>query len=673
MIIHRKFNELPLSCIEPQGWLRRYLETQRDGLTGHLEMAGYPFNTRGWGAARIAQPRKRLFWAPYEQYGYWVDGMARCGHLLGDPFLIGKAKKQIDYVLQHADADGYLGPGIIKPRGNHHRWPHAIFFRALIAHCSATNDKRIPAALRRHYLAERTPHFEHRDVCNVETMLWAYEQTGDKRLLRHAEKTYRMYNERIHTESKDAEEKALAAGGDTTVDGMLAGGPGYSHGVVYNEICKLGAILYSYTGSRRHLRATVNAFRKIDRHHMLIGGVCSSTERLRGCGALDGCETCVIADYTWSVGHLLQITGRAEYADRIERACFNAAPGAVTGDFKALQYFSGSNQVLADRHSNHTPYRTGNSRMSYRPYQDAMCCPGEVHRIMPNYAARMWLDDGAGGLVAALYGPCRITAEVGDRRQPVTIVQETQYPFGERIDLSIRTIKPVRFALTLRIPGWCRHAQVLVNGRRHAAKLGPASFVRVTQTFEHNDRITLILPMRLKLTRWPGGGIGIERGPLVYALRIEEQWRVDRRDSRVQEFPAWSIYPAGPWNYALDLGVKDLEDKVRVVHRPYTFEPWSITGTPIELHVPARRVRGWKTVKRRRITSQVGSLAKKITFTGDFTLTPPLPDPRGLEKRLGKKVETVTLVPFGCTNLRLAIFPSAKPMPRRRAGSATRG
>ena len=130
-------------------------------------MAGYPFNPRGWGAVRIAQPRKRLFWAPYEQYGYWVDGMTRCGHLLGDPFLIGKAKKQIDYVLQHADADGYLGPGIIKPRGNRHRWPHAIVFRALIAHCSATNDKSILAALRRHYLAERTPHFEHRDVCQT--------------------------------------------------------------------------------------------------------------------------------------------------------------------------------------------------------------------------------------------------------------------------------------------------------------------------------------------------------------------------------------------------------------------------------------------------------------------------------------------------------------------------
>jgi hypothetical protein len=43
--------------------------------------------------------------------------------------------------------------------------------------------------------------------------------------------------------------------------------------------------------------------------------------------------------------------------------------------------------------------------------------------------------------------------------------------------------------------------------------------------------------------------------------------------------------------------------------------------------------------------------------SGDFSFTPGLPEPNTLAKRLGKKTETITLVPYGCTNLRVTIFP----------------
>ena len=42
------FKLAQISEIEPQGWLRQFLEFQREGLTGHIEAAGYPFNTGMW-------------------------------------------------------------------------------------------------------------------------------------------------------------------------------------------------------------------------------------------------------------------------------------------------------------------------------------------------------------------------------------------------------------------------------------------------------------------------------------------------------------------------------------------------------------------------------------------------------------------------------------------------
>ena len=42
---------------------------------------------------------------------------------------------------------------------------------------------------------------------------------------------------------------------------------------------------------------------------------------------------------------------------------------------------------------------------------------------------------------------------------------------------------------------------------------------------------------------------------------------------------------------------------------------------------------------------------------GHFRLTPPLPDPETLKGRLSDEIEIITLVPYGCTKLRITIFP----------------
>jgi DUF1680 family protein len=532
--------------------------------------------------------------------------------------------------------------------GDFHRWPHAVLFRALMAHHSATGDARIVPALARHYLSNTSPHSAGREVCNVEALLWTYEQTGDKRLLDHALQAYNEYNR-------------LSPDDDTALKNLMSSKRATEHGVTFNEIGKLGAVLYRYTGNETYLQATLNAYRKLDRDQMLVDGVPSSSEHLRGKDPLDSHETCDIADYTWGVGYLLLATGQADYADKIERACFNAAPGAVRSDFKALQYYSCPNQIVADASSNHNLHWRGSAWMSFRPNPGTECCPGDLNRIMPNYVARMWLSDGKHGLVAAMYGPSRVTATVS-KGQTVTLVEKTSYPFSEQIEFEIHTAAPVRFALHLRIPGWCRQAQVMINGRPITQTLKPASFVTLRRTFAAGDRVTLILPMKIKTQTWPRGGLSVERGPLAYALRVEEDWRIDPDDPRsTPEFPAWNLYPASRWNYALALDPKRPEQDIEVIHHPATNDPWSIRTAPIELRVPARRVAGWRMVKAKAIISQTWAKGKfkNKRIQGQFSFTPQLPGPDALTRRLGKRLETISLVPYGCTKLRIAVFPHA--------------
>lgn len=651
MAPRQRLCEVAISRVAPEGWLRRYLELQREGLTGHLEQAGYPFDTGGWSNPRIKALRGEP-WFPYEQTAYWHDGMIRCAYLLQDPDLLARALKPIRFVLAHPDRDGYLGPPPLKGPGNLIRWSHAVFFRAVMAHHGATGDRSILRTLSRHYLSRTCPHTNDRDVCNVEIMCWLYGQTGDRRLLREAGRAYRGWTRRYPKH-------------DCTAANLLSGRRATEHGVTFNEFSKLGAVLAMHNNDRRLLRASINAYRKVDRDQMLIDGVPSSSEALKGRDPLDSHETCDIADFTWSMGYLLMATGEAACADKIERACFNAAPGAVRADFKALQYFSCPNQVVADHASNHNQYHAFyRAYMAFAPNAGTECCPGAVNRIMPNYAARMWMRDGRGGLVAALYGPSRIALRIGaGRGTEVTVVQETDYPFGERVDFQFRCARSTRFPFSVRIPAWCRRAAVLVNGVPwHGARPEAGTFVTLDRTFAPNDRVTVLLPMNLRLSRWPRGGVGIERGPLAYALRIEEDWRVhDTQDRCSPEFPAWDLYAASPWNYALAVSPRKLAEQIELLRRPMSPEPWSIHAAPLELRVPARRVRGWALVRRRFAPVRGLKNGRPVTHRAQAPswITPPLPDPRTLQARLGRSVETVTLVPYGCTKLRISVFPWA--------------
>ncbi len=103
------FNEISISKIKPSGWLKTFLQTQADGLTGNLEQAGFPFDRIGWDRFEIStcEVNDNPEWWVYGQTAYWLDGMERCGELLSDEKLLNKASKSFIYVIENIDEDGY--------------------------------------------------------------------------------------------------------------------------------------------------------------------------------------------------------------------------------------------------------------------------------------------------------------------------------------------------------------------------------------------------------------------------------------------------------------------------------------------------------------------------------------------------------------------------------------
>ncbi len=639
-------HSLAPGAVEPGGWLRGMLEKQAAQLGSQLPQISWPFTAAYWSGEEKVDGVNEDTWWPWEQKAYWLDGAARLALVLKDERLMAQVRASTDYTLTHAAENGYLGPKNFEdPKGDFHRWPQNVLFRALAALGDAQSipggaeNIDIPDALRRHYLGDNASYgTPTRNVTNIEAMIWAYSHNGDPRLLALAENAWKEYM----TVAKDPEH------GDLSPLRVFAATPINAHGCTYAETMKLPAILYLATGKDEYLKFAEAAERRIFDHHMLIDGIPSTSEWYRTVTSLDSHETCDISDHTWSWGYMLMATGDAIWADRVERACFNAAPGAIKNDWKALQYFSCPNQFLATLNSDHSVMAHGGRMMAYQPNpgQATACCGGNVHRIFPNYTIRMWMKTGDGGLAAVLYGPSKVKATVGAGKQPVEITQTTRYPFEEEIHFKIDTARAVSFPLSLRIPTWCERPRLTVNGTQVAVRSNNKGFAVLQRTFHPGDQVTLTLPMKLAVTHWPQDGIGIAHGPLVYSLAIKENWtpRVEPKYTTA-EFPSWEATPASAWNYGIALDPAKLNSQVEIKRIPAAdqgeeFDPWG--NPPISLTVPARKIEDWE------LQPNPDNPAQRFT--------PPLPELN--TSRVSESLERVTLVPYGSTQLRVTIFPA---------------
>ncbi len=616
------YDEYDITDISPAGWLQNWFTIQKHGYTGHIDSVGYPFNTGMWKVKIKVLPEGNPFWWPYEQTAYWIDGAARCGYFLGDNELINKADDQIRYVFDNPRETGELGP----KHFTDDKWAHVVFFRAVMAKYMATKDQAILDAMVKHYNATADQYLTgFRNYFNIEILCWLYGKTGNKEMLDLAVKIFKNFEQEEHI----------------TLSRMLSDTIPHDHGVTYLENIKIPAILYAYTGEDKYLEASINAYRKIDRYHMLIDGIQSSVEQLQGKLPHMAHETCDISDFIWSTGYMLMITGDAKWGDKLERAFYNAGFGAVSKDFTSHQYYSAPNQFIADLRSSHwdcahdwfNQRRKGSQ--AYLAAHTPECCTGNLNRIAPNYCSRMWLKDADKGITAALYGPSTLTTTVGKGQHEVTIQQKTNYPFSEEILFEIKSDQKTTFPFHFRIPGWCKKARIFINGQEIKQDLEPGTFATIEREFKPNDIIKLSLPMDLYLATLPYNGVAVERGPIVYSMPIKAKRTKLEDDKSSSIFTSWEMQPDTTWQYALDLAQPELNSKVEIIHDPMPENPWIMETTPIKLKVPAYEVYNWDLFKDR--------------------YTPILPSTLEITEE-----KQITLVPLGTTFLRLTIFPDMK-------------
>ena len=632
-----------LRQIHPEGWLQTMLLNQRNGLTGYLDTIAYPFDAhgQGWGAeepyvggGRDAEGKQSVYWVPYEQSAYYFDGVIRCGYLLHDNFLIDKATRAIYATIAHASMDGVLEARL--SLGENRRWPHAVFFRAWMAQYEQTGDERILQAMERHFLND-TVTLRGRDLCNIESMWWLYTKTGNKDL----------YKKIMSLRGSNG----LGAFMEEELGDFASPQKQEVHGVTYNEFLKIPIIYYLLTGDQSELERARNGFAKLDKYHMLPDGVSSCEEGTSGKGAQNVHELCDVVDYIWSCSYMLRATGETQWADRMERATFNAGLGSITKDFAYHQYFSCPNQVFCGDYSCHvTAYSLG--RMAYRQMHRPPCCTGNVNRMLPILVGHQWLKGDNHALYKAIYGPGSVEHQVDGQR--IVLREESVYPYSDTMKIEVVSGNAY-FPLWLRIPGWCQAPRVLVNGEI-CSGVEAGRFFKVERQFNPGDIITVIAPKQPEFINWNDyDAMVVNYGPLLFALPVKanvirQPWILKGLN---KPFWGYTMTPNSDWNYVLGVDGHD-NSLIQVVTRPITedvaLNPWIAQPQPIELRVPMYQDPTWKPFYQ-----------KVVNVSGDEVYAPvtsPLPARGAMIYVLRTQTpRIVSLVPYGSTELRMSMFP----------------
>jgi DUF1680 family protein len=304
------------------------------------------------------------------------------------------------------------------------------------------------------------------------------------------------------------------------------------------------------------------------------------------------------------------------FGDRLEKIAYNALPATLSADLWAHQYDQQANQVMCSI-SNHRWATNGPESNIFGLEPNFGCCTANMHQGWPKLAASLWMGTADGGFAAVVYGPSEVTSG------GVTIEERTDYPFRESVTLLVNPAKPAAFPLMLRIPAWAAGATVAVNGQAQTG-VKTGEFFRVERTWKSGDRVELRFPMAVRTSTWYNNSVAVERGPLVYSLKIGESWHKIKQTGPAAD---WEVYPTTPWNYALALGA------MQVTEKAVTKQPFSAESAPVEITAKARRLPQW-------------------------TLVDDSPGPLPVSPVTSKRPEeTVTLVPYGAAKLRITAFP----------------
>jgi hypothetical protein len=633
-LITKPFMELPLGAVKPEGWLKDQLHKMKDGMTGHLDEL-YPEvmgSRNGWlgGDGDV-----------WERGPYWIDGLVPLAYILDDEDLKAKVQPWIEWTLQSQTEDGYFGPSEDRePETGLQRtnakdwWPKMVVLKFMQQYYEATQDERV--------IPFMTNYFKYQLQELPETPLnnwtrWGYFRGGDNLMV-----VYWLYNitgDDFLLELGDIVTEQTTDWTNSFAEGDMLNSLFSVHCVNLAQGMKQPLIRYQATKDIKHIDAVNKAYVDLKRAHGWPNGLYGADELLHYGNPTHGSELCTAVELMFSLEKMIEITGNVSWADWLEKITFNALPTQVTDDFDARQYYQQLNQVEVSKHPRNFVTSYNGTDQLFGLLTGYPCCTSNLHQGWPKFTKHLWYASEDNGLAALVYSPNSVTAKVGSG-VTVSIQEKTNYPFEEDITFELNIVddaEMVEFPLHLRIPEWCEMATIKINNEVWEESVGN-QIVRINREWKSGDIVELSLPMDVSVSRWYEGSAAVERGPLLYALRMKENWtKVNSDNPRYGEW-YYEVHSDTPWNYCLkeeSIKEENISTHFEVVKKGMNGFPWNVDNAPIEIKATGKRMREWQLYN-----GSAGPQPFSVQYQTDMM-----------------SEEEITLIPYGCTTLRIAEFP----------------
>ena len=602
-----QFRALP-GAIKPKGWLRRQLEIQAQGLSGHLDQIWPDVKNSRW----IGGDREG-----WERVPYWLDGFIPLAWILDDEDMKARAKRYMDAILAGQQEDGWICPCGEKERSTYDMWALLLIAKVMTVYADYSGDPRVQPALERalkqfsHFLDGHTLFgwgasrwFE-----GLIAIFWLYDKTQEPWLEELGQKlrSYGVDYEKLFKPFRHTKAERNWSFNTHVVNLAMA--------------LKSGALAAQLEGGDPDALALL-MLDKLGRYHGTATGHFTGDECLAGNSPVQGTGLCSVVEAMYSYEVLLAVSGNPIWADRLEMLAFNALPATCSEDMWTHQYDQQVNQIACKLlPEDQTVFLTnGPDSHLFGLEPNFGCCTANFNQGWPKLAASCFMGGPNGGLVSALPLPCELNTKINGI--PVQCEVESEYPFKGQVTYHVKAQRPVEFTLYIRIPGWADRAWL--DGR----PVPTGGYFTVRRTWRE-DTIALRMEFDARLEDRPRKMHCLRRGPLLYSVPIAQRWeQMEYKKNGVErKYPYcdYQVFPESDWAFGF-AGDEFTAQEKEVGEIPFSFEHPPVTVEASMAPLPWREENGVAAI---------------------------LPESRE-PLAAARKME---LIPYGCARLRMTEMP----------------
>jgi uncharacterized protein len=232
-------------------------------------------------------------------------------------------------------------------------------------------------------------------------------------------------------------------------------------------------------------------------------------------------ETCAaIASFQWN-WRLLLATGRARYAEAMERVLWNTIAGAVSRH--GTEFFYSNTLHLRTGHDD-----ADEDSPSHRlRWYGCSCCPPNLARLMASIQAYLLTRDASGLQVHMPFSGTVSTSVPGGA---VQLKLQTSHPWSGDTDIEVTHCSSAeRWDLSLRFPDWASKegTRIALNGE-HVETAWDGSYITVSRHWRPGDRLQVSssTPVLVLRPHWRVDAVrdcvAVQRGPLVHCIEADD-------------------------------------------------------------------------------------------------------------------------------------------------------